>query len=170
MKRFTLLPGFVRLRRCNRGTLVTEFAVVLPLMTIFMFGFIGLGQLLWYHSMITAGVRDGTRFLSRNPYFNPADPTAGASATAVADAKTIAMRGVLDGGSMFYFWTDPASIAVTAVSVANPASAFREVGAVPVVQMRAQVLVSLPVLGFGLLGLNPSITYTVTDQARFIGR
>jgi hypothetical protein len=59
---------------------------------------------------------------------------------------------------------------VTQVNINNPANAFRETGNVPVVRMTATVGVSLPVLGFALLGLNPSIQYTVTDEARWIGQ
>jgi Flp pilus assembly protein TadG len=152
-----------RLRRCDRGTLVTEFAVTMPIMLIFLFGLIGMGQLLWYHHIITNGVRDGTRYLSRVQ-----SPTADPHLTR---AKNIAMKGIVgSGGFVFYFWTNPASIAVTQVNIANTGNAFREIGDVPVVRMTATVTVSLPVLGFGLLGLDPSIQYTVTDEARWFGR
>ncbi len=152
-----------RLRRCERGTAVTEFVVSLPLLLVFLFGLIGMAQLLWYHHIITSGVRDGTRYLSRVD-----SPTADPHLTR---GKNIAMKGIVGGGgSVFYFWTNASSIAVTQVDIANPGGAFRDSGAVPVVRMTATVNVSLPVLGFVLLGINPSITYTVTDEARWIGR
>ena len=156
-------PPFCRLRRCERGTAVTEFVVTMPLLLIFLFGLIGMAQLLWYHHIITEGVRDGTRFLSR-----VASPTTDPNLTR---AKNIAMKGIVGrGGLVFYFWTDAASISVTQVDIANPANAFRESGSVPVIRMTATVTVSLPILGFALLGLNPSVQYVVTDEARWIGR
>lgn len=154
---------FHRLRRCERGTAVTEFVVSMPLLLVFLFGLIGMAQLLWYHHIITSGVRDGTRYLSRVD-----SPTADPHLTR---GKNIAMKGIVGGGgSVFYFWTDASSIDVTQVDIDNPDGAFRDSGAVPVVRMTATVNVNLPVLGFLLLGLNPSITYTVTDEARWIGR
>lgn len=150
-----------RLHRDERGTLVTEFAVTLPILLVFLFGFMGMGQLLWYHHIVTEGVRDGTRYLSR-----VATPTADPYLTR---GKNLAMKGITgSGGSVFYFWTDPGSITVTQTSVANPSNAFRESGAVPVVRMTASVTVSLPVLSF--IGLDPSVVYTVVDEARWIGR
>lgn len=161
-----LLHPYARLRRlwrCDRGTLVTEFAVTMPIMLIFLFGLIGMAQLLWYHHIITNGVRDGTRYLSRvqSPTTDPH----------LTRAKSLAMKGIVGGGGLvFYFWTDAASITVTQANISNPGGAFREIGDVPVVRMTANVTVSLPVLGFALLGLDPSITYSVTDEARWIGR
>lgn len=143
---------------------MTEFVVTLPLLLFFLFGMIGMAQLLWYHHIITSGVRDGTRYLSRvgSPTTEPY----------LTRGKNIAMKGIVGGGgSVFYFWTDANSIAVTEVDIANPGGAFRDSGAVPVVRMTATVNVSLPVLAFAL-GLNPSsiFAYEVTDEARWIGR
>jgi Flp pilus assembly protein TadG len=152
-----------RLRHDERGTMVTEFVITLPLLLIFLFGFIGVGQLLWYHHIITNGVRDATRYLSRvdSPTVDPH----------LTRAKNLAMKGIVDtGGSVFYFWTDANSINVTMLSIANPDNAFREDGPVPVVRMSATVAVNLPILGFAFLGMSPSITYTVVDEARWIGR
>lgn len=141
---------------------MTEFAVTMPLLLIFLFGMIGMGQLLWFHHIVTEGVRDGVRYLSRVP--NPsADPY-------LTRGKQIAMSGLAGGGGpLFYFWTDAGTINVDMLSIDNSGNAFRESGNVPVVRMTATVQVSLPVLGFSLLGLSPSITYTVTDEARYIG-
>lgn len=156
------LASFQRFRGDDRGTLVTEFAVTMPILLMFLFGMIGMGQLLWFHHIITEGVRDGVRYLSRVP--NPStDPY-------LSRGKQIAMSGLTSsGGPLFYFWTDASTINVEMLSIDNSGNAFREEGNVPVVRMTATVQVSLPVLGFSLLGLNPSITYTVTDEARYIG-
>lgn len=143
--------------------MVTEFVITMPLLLIFLFGLIGTGQLLWYHHIITNGVRDGTRYLSRVD-----SPTADPHLTR---AKNMAMKGIVGaGGSIFYFWTDANSIDVSMLSIANPDNAFREDGPVPVVRMSATVAVNLPVLSFAFLGMSPSITYTVVDEARWIGR
>jgi Flp pilus assembly protein TadG len=163
MARFAIHRFFGRLLRDECGTLVTEFVVTMPMMLVFLFGLIGMSQLLWYHHIITDGVRDGTRYLSR-----VATPTVDPYLTR---AKNLAMKGITGGGgSLFYFWTDPGSIAVTQGSIANPTGAFRDEGPVPTVRMTATVNVSIPVLGFSFLGLDPSITYTVADEARWIGR
>ncbi|HEX6978895.1 MAG TPA: TadE/TadG family type IV pilus assembly protein [Alphaproteobacteria bacterium] len=143
----------------DRGSVATEFVVTLPILTILLFGFIGMGQLIWFHHIVTKGVRDGVRYLSRVPYEDGF----------IAQAKQIAMTGLPSGGTVFQFWTDPASIQVARVEIPND-GAFRTQGPVPVVRMTATVQVDLPVLGYGLLGMSPLVTYTVADEARWIGQ
>jgi TadE-like protein len=148
-----------RLLRCDRGTLVTELVVTMPLLFIFLFGLIGMGQLLWFHHIVTQGVRDGVRFMSRMPF----------EQAYIDQAIHMARTGTTSGGRQFFFWTNANSVAVNLENVANPSNTFRGPDPITVVRMTATVNVSIGVFGFGLLGMNPAVTYTVTDRARWIG-
>ena len=49
------------------GAAGVEFALVLPLLVILAFGAIEMGWMIWQHEIITKGVRDGVRYLTRVP-------------------------------------------------------------------------------------------------------
>jgi Flp pilus assembly protein TadG len=142
----------------ERGTAVTEFVVVLPLLLIILFGVTGIGQALLYHQIITKGIRDGVRYLTRVPLTEPY----------LTNAKTIALTGSPGGSTAFSFWNDPSSIDIS-TSTVDHGGAFRDPGPITIVQMTATVPVDFPILTFWLLGLGPTVTFTVTDEARYIG-
>jgi hypothetical protein len=125
--------------RDNAGAVIVEFVVALPFLFIILFLLIGLGQGLWYYQIVTKGVRDGVRYVTRTP--SGSDPA-------------------------FTFWNDPATITVTPVPVAH-AGEFRDPSPLQIVRMTAAVPVNIFVLSY--FNLNPLITLTVTDEARHIG-
>src|SRR4051794_19991721 len=53
--------------RERSGAAGVEFALALPLLVILAFGAIEMGWLIWQHEIITKGVRDGVRYLTRVP-------------------------------------------------------------------------------------------------------
>lgn len=152
-------PGCLRkLFGSERGTAVVEFVVVLPLLLIIVLGITEIGQALLYHQIITKGIRDGVRYLTRVPLSEPF----------ITNAKTIALTGSPTGTTAFSFWNDPSTIDVN-TSTVDHGGAFRDPGPITIVQMTATVPVDFPILTFRLLGLGPTITFTVTDEARHIG-
>ena len=56
-----------RLLRQERGSLVVEFVIALPLILAMLILIAEFGRAFWYHQIVTKGVRDGVRFLSRAP-------------------------------------------------------------------------------------------------------
>jgi len=154
----TRMPSSLRLfRRCERGAVIVEFVAMLPFLLIFLFIMIGIGQALWYHQVITGGIRDGVRYLARAPL----------EEEFVDRAKAIALSGDPTGGApAFVFWNDPATIDVVLVEV-DHGGAFRGVDPLTTIRMTATVPVDIPVLGF--FGIDPGLTLRATDHARHIG-
>lgn len=146
-----------RFARAEQGSVVVEFVALLPLLVLFLFMMIGVGQGLWYHQVIIGGVRDGVRYLARAPL----------DADHMARAKLVALSGDPTGASpSFVFWNDPATVDITLTPVAH-GGAFRGPDPLTLITMTAEVPVSIPVLDF--FGLETPLTLTVADQARHIG-
>ncbi|MFM5924732.1 MAG: TadE/TadG family type IV pilus assembly protein [Novosphingobium sp.] len=51
----------------DRGTAATEFALILPLMILLLFGGSEAGHFVWTQHKLTEGVRNGVRYASRLP-------------------------------------------------------------------------------------------------------
>jgi Flp pilus assembly protein TadG len=143
----------------ERGSLVVEFVIVLPLILGMLVLVAEFGRAFWYHQIVTKGVRDGVRYLSRAPAAELADFT--------LRARYLAMTGQPDSSATpaHGWWTDIATVTV---------SAPEEVGAPPTfrtpferITMQAAVPVSFPLLA--LVGQAPTITIVAADQARYIG-
>ena len=146
-----------RFGRSDGGSVILEFVALLPLLFIFLFLMIGIGQALWYHQVITGGVRDGVRYLSRAPLEDPF----------IQSAKVIALTGDPSGGSpAFVFWNDPDTIEVELTPL-DHGGAFRGPDPLTIIRMTAAVPVTIPVLDF--FGLDPDLTLRATDRARHIG-
>lgn len=129
----------------ERGLAMVEFSIVVLLLATCLFGFAALGQMLWYHHIVTIGVRDATRFLTRVPLTGYD-----------TQAKNLALTGRTTGGTPAPFWNDPGTIAIT-----HPA------GAATVVRVTATVPVTI--VGGTFAGLVGAATFTITDEARWIG-
>jgi hypothetical protein len=149
----------VRLLGAERGSLVVEFVITLPLILALVILIAEFGRAFWYHQIVTKGVRDGVRYLSRAP---------AAEFDQFADwARYLAMTGRPDPSAApaYSWWTDVATVTV---------SAREEVGGPPQyrtpfkrITMQAAVPVSFPFLTW--LGQDATITITAADQARYIG-
>lgn len=71
--------------KSERGNAMVEFAIVLPLLLIVVFGIIDFGRALYTANNLTAAVREGARLASTQ--ISP-DPTTAASQAAVTTAVT----------------------------------------------------------------------------------
>ena len=78
----------------DSGTAATEFALILPLLTVVLFTGSEAGHFVWTQHKLTEGVRDGVRYASRLPIdqvCNGATPVL--SGTALANIKLITRTG-----------------------------------------------------------------------------
>ena len=154
------LPGpLARLLRQERGSLVVEFVIALPLILAMLILIAEFGRAFWYHQIVTKGVRDGVRFLSRAP--------AAEFDQFALRARYLAMTGQPDSAAppAHSFWTDIATVTVAAPEEVGGPPQYR--GPFERITMQAAVPVSFPLLTW--IGQDPTITIVATDQARYIG-
>lgn len=71
--------------RSERGAAMVEFAIVLPILLLMVFGIVDFGRALYTLNNLTAATREGARLASTQ--ISP-DPTTGSSMTAVSTAVT----------------------------------------------------------------------------------
>lgn len=58
--------NFARARRDDRGAAAVEFAIVLPLLVLFVFGMIDFGRLFFTQITVTQAAREGSRLAALN--------------------------------------------------------------------------------------------------------
>ncbi len=154
-----LLRPLARLLGEERGSLVVEFVIVLPLILGLLILIAEFGRAFWYYQIVTKGVRDGVRYLSRAPVAEFAD--------FAEQARYLAMTGRPDPSAApaYSWWTDIATVTVAAPEEVGGPPQFR----MPFerITMQAAVPVSFPLLAW--IGQDTTITIVATDQARYIG-
>lgn len=114
------MTRFLRLFFRNvSGAAAAEMALMLPLLTILMFGGIEMGGYFWSEHQLLKSVRNGTRYAARQPFSNYAcdATTVGAADTRV---RNVTRTGTADasGNPVVRTWTagltpDPISVLVT---------------------------------------------------------
>lgn len=57
-----MIPMMRRLRRSERGAAMIEFAIVLPLLLLFICGIVDFGRALWAVNLLTSAARQGGRW------------------------------------------------------------------------------------------------------------
>ena len=162
-RKLRALQGFVRSRRGNSGV---EFALLLPILMLLLFGAIELGRALHDYHVVTQTVRDATRHLGRSPVdCTTAAPGSCATCNAqtgtcsggcsfvnasdVTDAVELAMTGDTSGASeLLAYWPHPPAspsgeidIQICALdnSVANLSGLYAGDLVIPHVRMQAIV-------------------------------
>ncbi len=167
MKR--LISHIQRLKRCESGAPMVEFAMVLPLLLLFIAVIIEGSRITWAHQAAAAGVRDASRMIARTA---PIDlcATATGPVTLGGDYETTATTIVtnqLGGTSIMPIGTSVVDVIPTCLRRngdyrVNPAS---------VVEVTAQVRVEF-LFGnvFSLFGgaLGP-LNMEISDQSRVFG-
>ena len=154
-----------RFLRAEDGVALVEFALVLPMMMLIFAVIIeGSRMMLSYESAIN-GVRDATRYLARTAPRNVC--TSGASVAGYSTYLQTLVRQGVTSNSVF-----PSAVTIGAVtpSYRCVTGTYRG-GAVPVAQVTAVITVTFPFSGIFTLvgGTLPTLTTTVTDQARVYG-
>jgi TadE-like protein len=136
------------------GSTAVEFALVLPVAIILLFGLFEFGRAFYTYTVASSSVRDAARFAARLPA-NCTSLTTGGDELRV---QKLARTGQVDGtAGLVAGWTNDSSVVVTVSCVANPLSAgsrpymgrYEDLANVPVVQVRATVPFS-PLGGSGL--------------------
>ena len=141
----------------QRGTSTLELAVVLPVLFTIGLGMFEFGYLIYNYHLINVGVRDAARYAAGLP-----------RGSADAATKSIAMKGVIIGGTWrISWWNDPNTVVITNPTRANPSGAYR--GSDPIYMVQVTTDVPYQSLGFlGYLGLG-SITLHAQHEERLYG-
>ncbi len=110
----------IRFAKDQRGTVLVETLIVLPVLTLLTFGILEFGNLMWQRQQLQIGVRDAARYWSRcrpNYVSTPATCTE-------AIARNIAFTGHPDGDGYFRVngWGDDNADLVVTPSQADLAS------------------------------------------------
>lgn len=104
--------------RDRAGNSAVEFALVLPLLSLLLFGFFEAGRMFWTYNIVSASVRDAGRYAARQS-MNCGGFANGAE---TANTQRLARTGTVDvgGAPLVQNWTNDASITVAITCIANP--------------------------------------------------
>lgn len=169
------MMGFLaQFRRISGASAAAEFALILPLLVMLLFGGLEAGYYLWSEHKVIKAVRDGARFAGRQQ-FSIFDCDAGAitDSLVVANIKNVTRTGTIDASAapVVPGWDDNATevdIDVTCVSSSDIAGIYSdEASGAPIVTVSAKV--PYPTL-FGpiALGLNDT-DLNASAQAAVMG-
>ena len=181
MDRFT--QHMERLWKARGGIASVEFVLILPVLTLMLFGTIEVGRLLFDFHAASKTVRDATRYLTRVPAgsFFSACPAGAVNAAAaeVANARNLALTGSISTpgspGSKPYllgYWTDANSIVVTVDCEDNSAGTYEGfyAGADWIPSITVSATVPIPLMNGWLLGLGDTLTFTVSHEEVHFGQ
>lgn len=153
----------------SRGTAALEFAFLLPVLVVLAAGGFEFGRAFWHYHVVTKGVRDASRYLTRVP--TPVAP----EYTAIAE--NLVLRGSLDSSApmLLHEWqVDPSltDVDVTLDTFDNSAGTFRGpdggTANIDVVRVTATVVYR----GTGLLalvGFPDGLTFRIAHEQRYLG-
>ncbi|HEX6011247.1 MAG TPA: TadE family protein [Geminicoccaceae bacterium] len=162
-----LLPLLRRLTRDDRGGVTVEFVATLPMILAALAIMFEFGRGLWYHHVVTKGVRDAARYAARYPALGSDCTDLDEDADFLEGVRCVALSGAPDGTSSPVFWTD---LDTVTVQMAATALDLRVPGACTIT-VRAEVPYNLTLLTAfsGFWEVDPGITITAQDQARYVG-
>lgn len=162
MKRF--LSHITRFKRCESGAPMVEFAMVMPLILLFLAVIIEGGRITWIHQVTSAGVRDASRMIARiAPLDLCAAGTVGTYDALATDIVQNQLGGstVIPGGATLLDVT-PTCISRTGTYRLDPTS---------VVEVTADVRIDLifgGIFDFFGDGVGP-LNIQIADQSRVYG-
>jgi hypothetical protein len=171
-----------RLRRRRDGIASVEFAIILPVLVILLFGTIEFGRLLVDYQLVNKSARDAIRYLSRVRDTAITDSCPGgavlwpdpAPSPSVSNAVNLAMTGSIDGSGAYLlgYWVDASTIEIRVPPCNNNeagtfSGVFQDSDYIPELTMTVDV--SFP-SGFGwLLPFLDDFSITVTHNEVHIG-
>lgn len=108
------------------GSAAAEFALIIPLMLLVVFGFYEAGRMYWSYNVVQASARDAARYAARLPI---ACDSTGAGTLATADeltVKQLTRTGTPDGSGdpLIAGWTEDSTVDVEITCVANSGGAM----------------------------------------------
>ena len=115
--------------RALSGNAGAEFALLLPLLAVLLFGGIEIGRVLHDYHVVSESVRDAGRYMSRVPA-TCAGWEDGPVYTAVQHqdrAKRLALTGDPDPGAPYHlgYWTDPSSVDITLTCIPGTSGKYK---------------------------------------------
>ncbi len=141
--------------------------MVLPLLAILTFGAIEMGRMVWHHEIITKGVRDGVRYLTRVPVSCPGPGSGSFSSAEIARAENLVKSGTPTAGTPVINAYNSTTFTVTVDCRLASGLGLSGGTYLPVVKMIAEV----PFEGFflGILGLD-DVTFTIAHEQAHVGQ
>jgi Flp pilus assembly protein TadG len=170
----TFLRGFWRLGRATEGIAAVEFALILPVILVLLFGTISIGRLLNDYHIATKSVRDATRYLSRKDITIDC-ATIDNTQPEVVEAKNLALTGKTNGvpatEPLIGGWTNLASITVVPDCHDNSTNTFRGFynGQANIHSLVMTANVPFNFMWGWLIGRNPVMTVTITQKMVHFG-
>jgi Flp pilus assembly protein TadG len=167
-----------RIGKDGSGAAGVEFALVLPLLVVLAFGSIEMGWMLWQHEVITKGVRDGVRYLTRVPVTCTSAGLGGTfSATDQDTALNLVKTGTTSAANPILRAYDSATFTIDVDCRDSASLGLSGPTYLPVVRMTAEVPFDdftgdaadnyhsefLAILGIG------DVTFTVTHEEAHVG-
>mgnify|MGYP006169453799 CR=1 FL=1 len=150
--------------RDERGAALVEFAIILPMMLLFLALSVEGARTFWAYQATISGVRDAARFLSR---VVDVDICATGGSVSQWDGRLLTIvRDARDGGTVF-----PSGVTVRSVGATLACESGFRGGAAGVATVTAKLDIDYPFSGvFTLIGMDlTSVATQVRDQARVIG-
>lgn len=167
----------------REGTAAVEFAILMPVMLLLLFGGIEIGRMLVDYHAVTKSVRDATRFLTRVGLTCPGTtPVSGPisnyidSASNETIARNLAISGSVDNPTsasdyLLKYWTNANAISITVDCIANGgqyAGVFTSRPLIPQITMSANVPFAL-LAGGAILNI-PSLTMSIQHTQVHVGQ
>lgn len=161
--------SILRLRRFRgdeRGAILVEFGLILPIMLLFFGLMIEGSRLLWSYQAAIAGVRDAGRYLSR---VVPADicTTGGTLAGYATKAKDVVEKDIKDN----VMFSSKVTINSVTPTYTCEAGTYRN-NPVPVVTVTTNMTIQFPLASIVAMfgGGFTQVTTTFADSARIFGQ
>ncbi len=159
-----------RVFRCDEsGSALVEAAIVIPVLLTLFLGVFEFSSLFWEQQLISTGVRDAARYLSRCLGSSGRPDCLNVSETAVEEAaKNLAVYGSIAGGKVTRVpdWAVD-EVKINFATIDNAGGTYR---GPPVIRtVTVSTTYTHPSLGFlGYLGL-PNLNISVSHQERVAG-
>ena len=130
------------LRNCS-GAAAAEMALVIPLLSVLMFGAFELGNYFFNNHIVIKGVRDGARYASRRDFADYTCPSAVAAGAVTAIQNVTRTGQVANGGTpRLWTWTNASTVEVQLVCTSNAGNTYSGIydgqTNVPVVRVTAK--------------------------------
>jgi len=132
------------------GSSATEFALVLPLLLLLMISAFEVGRLYWSYNVVSAAVRDSSRYASRLTM----NCSGFANSANTAVVQRLTRTGTVDTGAapLLPNWTSDASVTITFGCVDNSSSSYLGlydgVAQIPTVTVAASAPYAVGLTGF----------------------
>lgn len=151
--------------------------MVLPLLALMLFGTIDIGRLLMDYQLVSKTMRDATRLLARSDDIGLTCTGVDAAKQDVIDVKNLALKGTITATdpNLLGYWTNPASIAITARCIANDDGGGTKIyqgfyaGDTQIYSVTMSATIPFPLLNGWILNEGTGLTFNVSHEEIHIG-